>query len=83
MSMKKFAIGAEAVMWLLAVGVVGAVGLPVGVLLALAGMLLSWMHIDVISGVVDCFLLGLLKSSRFIMHRVKALIRRSEELKAQ
>lgn len=78
--MKKFAIGAEAVMWLMAVGVVGAVGLPVGVLLALTGMLLSWMHVDAISGVVDCFLLGLLKSARFIMHRVKALIRRSKEL---
>ncbi|MBQ7154465.1 MAG: hypothetical protein IJR85_02780 [Synergistaceae bacterium] len=81
--MRKFAVGAEAVIWLLIVGVVGTVGIPVGVLLALVGLLLSWVHIDFFKGVVDCFLLWLMKFARFATHRVKQLTRKAEALKSE
>jgi hypothetical protein len=71
------------VIWLLVIGIVGTVGIPVGVLLALTGMLLSLVHVEFFKGVVDSFLLWLMKFARFVTHRVKQLKRKAEAMKAQ
>lgn len=81
--MKKFALGAEVVVLALAMCVVSVVGIPLGILLAFAAMLLSLVHIDFLKGAVDCFILGLIKFARFIRNRAKYLIRVADELKAE
>lgn len=80
---QKFTIGAEAFGWLFVALAGILIAVPVGLVLMMAGMLLSLIHIDFVADWAGCFLHSLAAGIQKMTKRVRRLVRKAEALEAE
>ena len=79
LAMKKAQALAETILWIVAVIMIMCIGLPIGMLLSLAGTAFKLIHINAVSEMGGWFMNMIIAFVKFVTRRIRA---RTKEIKA-
>ncbi len=79
LAMKKAQALAETILWIIAVIMIMCIGLPIGMLLSLAGIAFKLIHIDAVSKMGGRFMNMIIAFVKFVTRRIRI---RTKEIEA-
>ena len=82
LAMKKAQALAETILWIVAVIMIICIGLPIGMLLSLAGMAFKFIHVNAVSDIAGRFTNVIIAFVKFVTRRIRTRTREIEAARA-